>query len=94
MGDSFANATPVETPATTSRMPTMNFEHTTRAVGLQAQLIDFMTTHVYPAEHLYREQIESGHRYRRPPILEDLKRRARERRGCGIYSCPASTGPA
>ncbi len=55
----------------------MTFEHTLRAAELQAQLTTFMTTHVYPAEHLYREQVQTGQGYRRPPILEDLKRLAR-----------------
>jgi acyl-CoA dehydrogenase len=55
----------------------MDFEHSPKAIELQGQLSAFMGRHVYPVENLYREQIESGHRHHRPPILEELKRRAR-----------------
>jgi acyl-CoA dehydrogenase len=55
----------------------MDFEHSPRALELQGRLSAFMVRHVYPVEALYREQIETGHRYRRPPILDELKRRAR-----------------
>ena len=56
----------------------MDFEHSPRALELQGRLSAFMVRQVYPVEALYREQIESGHRYRRPPILDELKRRARD----------------
>ena len=55
----------------------MDFEHSPRAIELQARLSAFMDRHVYPVETLYQEQVENGHRHHRPPILEELKRRAR-----------------
>jgi len=55
----------------------MDFEHSPQALELQARLSAFMARHVTPVEHLYREQVESGYRTRRPPVLEELKRRAR-----------------
>ena len=55
----------------------MDFDHSPRALELQAQLSTFMARHVYPAETLYGKQVESGHRHHRPPILEELKRLAR-----------------
>ncbi|QWG23850.1 acyl-CoA dehydrogenase family protein [Bradyrhizobium sediminis] len=55
----------------------MDFEHSPRAIELEAKLSAFMARHVYPVEGLYREQVENGHRHHRPPILEDLKRLAR-----------------
>jgi acyl-CoA dehydrogenase len=56
----------------------MDFEHCPSALELQGRLSAFMDRHVYPVEALYREQIETGqHRTRRPPILDELKRRAR-----------------
>jgi acyl-CoA dehydrogenase len=55
----------------------MDFEHSPRALELQGRLSAFMVRQVYPVEALYREQIETGHRTRRPPILDELKRRAR-----------------
>ena len=55
----------------------MDFEQSPQALELQARLSAFMARHVTPVEHLYREQVESGYRTRRPPVLEELKRRAR-----------------
>ena len=65
----------------------MDFEHSPRAIELQGRLSAFMDRHVYPVEGLYHEQVESGHRHHRPPILEELKRRARAEgpRGEGAY---------
>ena len=57
----------------------MDFEHSPQALELQARLSAFMARHVTPVEHLYREQVESGYRTRRPPVLEELKRRAPSR---------------
>jgi acyl-CoA dehydrogenase len=56
----------------------MDFEHSPGALELQGRLSAFMARHVTPVEHLYREQIESGHSTRRPPILQQLKLRARD----------------
>jgi acyl-CoA dehydrogenase len=55
----------------------MDFEPSQNARQLQAQLDRFMHAHVYPAEHLYGEQVAQGYRNRRPPILQDLKTLAR-----------------
>jgi len=56
----------------------MDFQHSQRAVDLQARIQQFMDDHVYPAEHLYAEQVQSGDRYRTPSIVEELKTKARE----------------
>jgi len=55
----------------------MDFEHSPAALRLQEQLSAFMARRVVPVEHLYREQVEAGHRHRRPPILQELKQLAR-----------------
>jgi acyl-CoA dehydrogenase len=55
----------------------MDFQHSPRAIALKDRLCAFMTTHVAPNERLYAEQIETGHKYRRPPILEELKAKAK-----------------
>lgn len=55
----------------------MDFEHSPKALELQARLSAFMVRHVYPAEHLYQQQVGSGDCRHRPPILEDLKKLAR-----------------
>jgi acyl-CoA dehydrogenase len=55
----------------------MDFEHSARAIELQQRLSAFMARHVYPVEHVYQQQVDSGHRHHRPPVLEELKRLAR-----------------
>ena len=59
----------------------MDFQHSERAATLRQQIDDFMDRHVFPAEHLYREQVHGGDaaaRYRTPPVLQQLKAVARE----------------
>ena len=58
----------------------MDFAYSPRVEELRSKLLDFMDTHVYPAEPVYREQVEaSGDQHHHPPVMEDLKRAARER---------------
>jgi acyl-CoA dehydrogenase len=58
----------------------MEFEHTPRVRELQSKLLDFMDSHVYPAEPVYAEQVHAGSdRHASPPVMEDLKREARKR---------------
>src|SRR5690625_3849994 len=57
----------------------MDFQHSQRALDLLARVRAFMEEHVYPAEHLHREQLEeAGQRHRTPPIVQELKAKARE----------------
>ena len=59
----------------------MDFQHGARASALRQQIDDFMDRHVFPAEHLYREQVHGGDaaaRYRTPSVLQQLKAQARE----------------
>ncbi|MBL7249347.1 acyl-CoA dehydrogenase family protein [Alloalcanivorax sp. C16-2] len=49
-----------------------------RAQGLYDQLVDFMDQHVYPNETVYAEQhAASEDRWTPPPILKELKQKAR-----------------
>jgi acyl-CoA dehydrogenase len=44
------------------------------------QINDFMNTHIYPNEQVYRDQLDrQADRWQVPPILEELKAKARER---------------
>ncbi|HJV87743.1 MAG TPA: acyl-CoA dehydrogenase family protein [Noviherbaspirillum sp.] len=56
----------------------MDFQHSSKALALQEKLAGFMDKHVYPAEHTYYEQLVTVDRYDSPPILEELKRKARD----------------
>ena len=56
----------------------MNFEHTVKVQELQARLRAFMNEHVYPNEKVYADAVDSGEsRWTIPPIMEELKARAR-----------------
>jgi acyl-CoA dehydrogenase len=59
----------------------MDFQHSERAAALRRRLDAFMDGQVFPAEHLYREQVhgsgDPATRYRTPPVLQQLKARAR-----------------
>ncbi|HEV7441884.1 MAG TPA: acyl-CoA dehydrogenase family protein [Steroidobacteraceae bacterium] len=57
----------------------MNFEHDARTQGLITRLQEFMDAHVYPAEQTYQQQLDGSgaERWRIPPIVEDLKLRAK-----------------
>ena len=57
----------------------MDFTHSDRSVALQEQMRTFMSEHVYPNEVLINEQMQSGDDpHRLPPIMVELKQRARE----------------
>jgi acyl-CoA dehydrogenase len=55
----------------------MDFEHSERVEALCASLRGFMDAHVYPAERVHAEQLGSE-RWVQPPIMEQLKARARD----------------
>ena len=56
----------------------MNFDHTEKVLELRGQLEAFMDEHVYPNERTYHEQVEASEdRWSTPPIMEELKERAR-----------------
>lgn len=56
----------------------MDFELSPRAADLRDRLLSFMDNDVYPAESVYRSQMEeSGDPHFHPPILEELKAKAR-----------------
>ncbi len=58
----------------------MDFALSPTAQRLQEQLLDFMDSHVYPAEPVYARQMrESGDPHFHPPVIEDLKEEARRR---------------
>ncbi len=57
----------------------MDFELSDRCKELRERLETFMDEHVYPAESVFEEQLrESGDPHFHPPVMEELKERARE----------------
>ncbi len=56
----------------------MDFEYSPRVAELRTQITEFMQAHIYPAEGPYREAVDGGDsRWSIPPIMEDLKDKAR-----------------
>ena len=57
----------------------MDFTYSETVQALQKRLNDFMQAHVYPVEQAYREALAGANNpWTTPPILEDLKQKARE----------------
>ena len=58
----------------------MSFEQSAKTKMYLEQITDFMGKHVYPNEQTFKEQLDSGPtRWQIPPIMEELKAKARER---------------
>ena len=56
----------------------MDFQYSSRTEELKVRIETFMDENVYPNERLYYEQIDTlGNRWMEPPILEELKAKAR-----------------
>ncbi len=62
----------------------MDFSYSDRVEELREKLARFMDAHVYPNESTYEEQLEAAEsRWRIPPIMEELKAKAR---GDGLWN--------
>ena len=58
----------------------MEFEYSKKTKMYMEQLTDFMNKHVVPNEQVFADQLNSGPtRWQVPPIMEELKAKARER---------------
>ena len=58
----------------------MEFEFSSKVNEYREKLLDFMDSHIYPAEQTYRDQmLAQEDRHTQPPIMEDLKKEARNR---------------
>src|SRR4029450_1981886 len=63
-----------------SRRPRMEFEYSKKTKMYMEQLTDFMGKHIYPSEKTFRDQLDSSaDRWTVPPIMEELKAKAKER---------------
>jgi acyl-CoA dehydrogenase len=58
----------------------MEFEYSKKTKMYMEQLTDFMNKHVVPNEQVFSDQLNSGPtRWQIPPVMEELKAKARER---------------
>src|SRR6202162_3963616 len=56
----------------------MDFQPSERCSEFKERLTAFMDEHIYPAEEVYERQLrDSGSSHQQPPIMEELKTRAR-----------------
>jgi acyl-CoA dehydrogenase len=67
----------------------MIFEHSERTKDLMAQVQAFMQRHVLPNVALYEEQCNNGGQWPLPPIMEELKARAREQGLWNLFMPPS-----
>jgi acyl-CoA dehydrogenase len=71
---------PIMLRAVVAKEVAVEFAFDPRTEELRAQLLDFMQTHVYPAEAIFDEQCGAlENPWERPPIIDDLKAEARRR---------------
>ncbi|MGH1563583.1 acyl-CoA dehydrogenase family protein [Mumia sp. DW29H23] len=69
-------------------------ETTDRGKKYQEELLDFMDSHVYPAEPVYAAQMrEAGDPHHHPQILEDLKAEAKRRGLWNLFHPHPEWGP-
>ncbi|TMF11363.1 MAG: acyl-CoA dehydrogenase [Chloroflexi bacterium] len=55
----------------------MDFDHSPRVKALQKKLGDFMAEFIYPNEPTYRDQAATEDHWRPPPVIDELKSKAR-----------------
>ena len=53
------------------------FSPTPRTAELARRISEFMTQHVYPAEAVFERQLNEGERWTEPPVMAELKQKAR-----------------
>ena len=72
----------------------MDFEFNARTKDLLTKLQRFMDEHVRPAEAVFAEQLESGpSRWAIPPVMEELKARARREGLWNLFVPESEYGP-
>jgi acyl-CoA dehydrogenase len=72
----------------------MEFEYSARTKMYQEQIGDFMQKYIYPNEQTYHDQLTAAPtRWQVPPILDELKDRARERGLWNLFLPESDHGP-
>jgi len=70
------------------------FEMSDRTKKYREDLLEFMDSHVYPAEPVYDQQMrESGDPHFQPPVIEELKAEARRRGLWNLFHPHPEWGP-
>jgi acyl-CoA dehydrogenase len=64
----------------------MNFDFSPKVQDLRQRLLEFMDEFIYPHERSYQEQLRNAPtRWNVPPIIEELKQKARERQLWNLF---------
>ncbi len=72
----------------------MNFQHTDKVRDLIARVSEFMSEHVFPNEDVYERQIRSSASpWDTPPIMEELKAKAKAAGLWNLFMKDAEYGP-
>jgi acyl-CoA dehydrogenase len=72
----------------------MDFEYSARTIGYLKQVRAFMDAHVQPNEVVYAQQVDAGtSRWDVPPIMEELKARARQQGLWNLFLPESEYGP-
>jgi acyl-CoA dehydrogenase len=69
----------------------MHFEHSEHTKEWIARVQDFMDRHVYPNVETYHRQESEGERWSAPPIVDELKAKARAEGLWNLFMPPAPT---
>lgn len=71
----------------------MDFSYSQKVEDLRGRLTEFMESHIFPAEPVYRTQMEeAGDPHHHPPVIEDLKKEARSRGLWNLFLPDAELG--
>jgi len=70
----------------------MDFSFSPKVQELQRRLEEFMQEYVYPAERVYHEQLQAN-RWAQPPIMEELKAKARTAGLWNLFLSHSPRGP-
>lgn len=72
----------------------MNFEHSERVQSYIERLNRFMDEHIYPNEKAYHDYFQSAeNRWTSPPLMDELKTRARQDGLWNLFASDAEHGP-
>ena len=70
----------------------MDFDHPDHVNALMARVSAFMDAHIFPNEHLYEEQVKEFGWTQAPPVIEELKEKARAERLWNMFLPDSEAG--